>query len=125
MVEKVIEDMNIKVKELYDYIEQDIEDIKEARHEELEKRNSSKEILIENIVELKARLDEELVNKIQEGVDVNIYRENVDKLEEDLKKLYDLNTHLAYLVLPIKKMYDNLVKEISDLNGGKIFDVQA
>ncbi len=125
MVEKVIEDMNIKVKSLYSSIEQDIEDIKEARHEELEKRNLSKEILIRDIATLKERLDEELIQKIQDGEDINIYRDKVDTLEEDLKKLYELNTHLSNLVLPIKKMYDTLVSEISELNGGNIFDVKA
>ncbi len=125
MIEKVIDNMNLKVKKLYEYIEQDIEDIKEARHEELEKRNLAKVILIEDITSLKTQLDEELISKIQEGVDVNIYRERVDNLEQDLRNLYELNTDLAHLVLPIKKMYENLVKEISELNGGKIFDVKA
>ncbi len=125
MIEKTIENMTLKVEKLYEYIKQDIEDVKQAKHLELQKRNSSKEILIQDIAELKSKLDEQLVEKIQDGFDVNIYRASVDKLEEDLKKLYELNTNLSHLVLPIKKMYEELVEEITELNGGKIFDVKA
>lgn len=125
MIENVIETMNIDVKKLQEYIEQDIEDVKEAKHEELLKRNDKKEILIGRIVEFKTKLNEELIKKMEEGVDVNIYRQRVDNLEEDLEKLYELNTSLASIVLPVQKMYKDLVEELSELNGGSIFDVKA
>ena len=86
MVENIVEKMTSLVNELKESINQDIIDIKAAKHEELLKRNDRKHILIEEITNLKVQLNQELVKKIQEGVDVNIYRANVDFLEIQLKK---------------------------------------
>jgi hypothetical protein len=81
--------------------------------------------MIEDITLLKAQLNKELMTKIQEGVDVNIYRESVDQLEIELKELYELNRRLASIVLPVQQMYKDLVSEISEANGGKFFDIKA
>ena len=81
--------------------------------------------MIEDITLLKAQLNKELMAKIQEGVDVNIYRESVDLLEIELKELYELNRRLASIVLPVQQMYKDLVAEISEANGGKFFDIKA
>ena len=113
------------VNELKESINQDIIDIKAAKHEELLKRNDRKHILIEEITNLKVQLNQELVKKIQEGVDVNIYRANVDFLEIQLKELYELNKKLASIVLPVQQMYKELVSEITAANGGRIFDIKA
>lgn len=125
MIEKIINKMTEDVETLQNYIIQDISDVKEAKHEELLKRNDEKRNLIDEIMSLKSDLNDELITKMEEGVDVNIYRERVDKLEENLKELYELNKELASIVLPIQKMYQNLVEEISEVNGGNIFDVKA
>ena len=81
--------------------------------------------MIDEITLLKTKLNEELMSKIQEGVDVNIYRESVDLLEIELKNLYELNKRLASIVLPVQQMYKDLVSEITAVNGGKIFDIKA
>ena len=54
---------------------------------------------------------------MQNGVDVNIYRQKVDNLEDELKELYKLNAKLASIVLPIKKMYKDIVDELTAQNG--------
>ena len=125
MVENIVEKMTSLVNELKESINQDIIDIKAAKHEELLKRNDRKHILIEEITNLKVQLNQELVKKIQEGVDVNIYRANVDFLEIQLKELYELNKKLASIVLPVQQMYKELVSEISAANGGQFFDIKA
>lgn len=125
MVENIVEKMTSLVSELKESINQDIIDIKAAKHEELLKRNDRKHILIEEITNLKVQLNQELVKKIQEGVDVNIYRANVDFLEIQLKELYELNKKLASIVLPVQQMYKELVSEITAANGGRIFDIKA
>ncbi|AXX95981.1 MULTISPECIES: hypothetical protein [Arcobacter] len=125
MVENIVEKMTSLVNELKESINQDIIDIKAAKHEELLKRNDRKHILIEEITNLKVQLNQELVKKIQEGVDVNIYRANVDFLEIQLKELYELNKKLASIVLPVQQMYKELVSEITAANGGRIFDIKA
>ena len=125
MIENIVKDMSDLVDQLKSSINQDILDIKEAKHEELLKRNDEKHIMIDEITLLKTKLNEELVSKIQEGVDVNIYRASVDLLEVELKELYELNKKLASIVLPVQQMYKDLVSEITAANGGKIFDIKA
>ena len=125
MIENTIKKISALIIRLQSSIVQDIEDIKAAKHEELLKRNDEKHIMIEDITLLKAQLNKELMAKIQEGVDVNIYRESVDLLEIELKELYELNRRLASIVLPVQQMYKDLVAEISEANGGKFFDIKA
>ena len=125
MIENIIENMLTLIVKLKNSITQDIEDIKLAKHEELLKRNDEKHMIIDEITSLKATLNKELMAKIQEGVDVNIYRESVDLLEIELKELYELNRRLASIVLPVQQMYKDLVAEISEANGGKFFDIKA
>ena len=125
MVENIVEKMSSLVNELKESINQDIMDIKAAKHEELLKRNDRKHLLIDEITNLKVQLNQELVKKIQAGVDVNIYRTIVDSLEIQLKELYELNKKLASIVLPVQQMYKELVSEITAANGGRIFDIKA
>ena len=125
MIENTIKNMSDLIIKLKSSIEQDIEDIKAAKHEELLKRNDEKHIMIDEITLLKTKLNEELMSKIQEGVDVNIYRQSVDLLELELKDLYELNKKLASIVLPVQQLYKDLVSEITAANGGKIFDIKA
>ena len=125
MIENTIKKMSNLIIKLKSSIEQDIEDIKAAKHEELLKRNDEKHIMIDEITLLKTKLNEELMSKIQEGVDVNIYRQSVDLLEVELKDLYELNKRLASIVLPVQQLYKDLVSEITAANGGKIFDIKA
>ncbi|CAM3573371.1 hypothetical protein [Arcobacter aquimarinus] len=125
MIENIVENMKTLVNELKESINLDILDIKEAKHEELLKRNDKKHFIIDEITRLKAELNKELVKKIQEGIDVNIYRNSVDSLENDLKDLYELNKKLASIVMPVQQLYKDLVSEISAANGGRIFDIKA
>ena len=125
MIENTIKNMSELIVKLKNSISQDIEDIKVAKHEELLKRNDEKHIMIEDITLLKAQLNKELMSKIQEGIDVNIYRDSVDALEVELRELYELNRKLASIVLPVQQMYKDLVSEISASNGGNFFDIKA
>ena len=125
MIDEIIQRMSELVRNLQESIELDIVDIKNAKHESLLSRNDEKHNMINEITELKANLNKELIEKMQEGVDVNIYREKVDFLESELKSLYDLNKRLASIVLPVQQMYKELVDEITAANGGNIFDVKA
>ncbi|WP_417326502.1 hypothetical protein [Halarcobacter sp.] len=125
MVNSIIDEMLALIKKMEDYIDQDIEDIKKAKHEELLTRNSEKEEIIEKITSYKQDLNHALVQEMENGVDVNIYRDKVDSLEAELKKLYEANRKLAMIVQPIQQMYKDIVDEITELNGGQMFDVKA
>lgn len=125
MVEEVVQKITQQVEELKNAINLDIEDIRQANNEGLLERNDLKHELINDITSLKSDLNRELISEMKEGVDVNIYREQVDSLEDKLRELYELNKKLASIVLPVKQMYSDLVDEISAVNGGQIFDVKA
>lgn len=125
MIEDIVNKMSALVDKLKDSITLDIEDIKKAKHEELLKRNDEKHIFIDEISRLKIELNKQLMNEIEKGNDVNIYRKNVDELELKLKDLYTLNKKLASIVLPVQQMYKDLVEEISNANGGQVFDLKA
>lgn len=125
MVESIVNDMVKLVTKMQNYILQDIEDIKKAKHAELLNRNDEKQFMIEKISSYKIQLNQEIVNQMQNGVDVNIYRQQVDSLEQELKKLYELNRKLAMIVQPIQQMYKDIVDEITDNNGGSVFNVKA
>ncbi len=125
MIESIINDMTNLVNKMQEYIKQDIEDIKNAKHEELLNRNDEKQQMIERIAAYKQQLNQEIVSQMQNGVDVNIYRKNVDNLENELRNLYDLNRKLALIVQPIQQMYKDIVDDITDRNGGSILNVKA
>lgn len=125
MIENVIAQMNSKIGSLKNFINEDISDIKEAKHDALLKRNDAKQRLIDEISFYKLELNKELVKEIQKGVDVNIFRPKVDALEKNLKDLYELNIRLSAIVLPLQDMFKELVEEFSGVNGGRIFDIKA
>lgn len=125
MIDSIVNEMLEMIKLMQAYINEDIEDIKKARHEELLTRNTQKEELIEEITSHKQKLNEALVTEMEQGIDVNIYRQKVDSLELELKNLYELNRKLALIVQPIQQMYKEIVDEITQLNGGQMFDVKA
>lgn len=125
MVIEIIEKISLAVKDLKLAIENDIEDIKSANNQNLMDRNEKKENLIDTITCLKSDLNEELIKKVEEGFDIHVYKDKIDSLEEDLKELYLLNKKLATIVLPIQKMYQDLVEDLSVINGGNAFDIKA
>ena len=125
MIDQIINRMSELVTNLQNSINLDIEDVKNAKHEELLNRNDEKHYMIDEITELKMKLNQELVAKMQEGIDVDIYREKVDALEVKLKDLYTSNKKLASIVLPVQQIYKEIVEEITEANGGHIFDIKA
>ncbi|RXJ56262.1 hypothetical protein [Candidatus Marinarcus aquaticus] len=125
MIEQTIEKMVTLIEVLKQAIKDDIEDIKLANHEKLLERNEVKQQYMEEIVELKSDLNQQLVSAMKSGVDVNIYRDQVNDLENQLKELYALNGKLASIVLPVKQMYKEIVDELSAQTGGNVFEIKA
>ena len=80
---------------------------------------------MDNLTELKQKLNEELSTEYKKGEDISIYKESIDNLEKGLKELYELNGTLASLVLPVKEMYKDIIEEITIKNGGSLVEVRA
>ncbi len=106
-------------------IKDDIVDVKSANHEKLLDRNDEKIELMQNISDAHSELNQLLAQAMQDGEDLNQYRQSVDNLEEHLRELYELNGKLASIVLPVKQMYKQIIDDISAINGGSLFEVRA
>ena len=125
MIETTIEELKKIVSELQHAILLDIEDVKKARHEALIQRNEVKLALMEKLAEKKQSLNEELSCEYQKGVDITVYKNSIDQLEEDLGELYRANGKLASIVLPVKEMYREIIEELTAQNGGALVEVMA
>lgn len=124
MIKNITDEMGSLVLKMKDLINSDIEDIKAARHEKLLDRNDDKQEYMNQIIELRKNLNDELVSKMQEGIDINIYRDDVDTLEKELTELHILNAKLASIVLPIQQMYKDIVEELTSQSGGNIVEIK-
>lgn len=125
MVENHIHEMIQLSIQLKNAISQDIEDVRTANHEKLLDRNELKLELMQKINTAQNDLNQMLASQMQNGVDINIFRENVNELETHLRELYELNGKLASIVLPVKEMYKNIIDDISKANGGSLVEVKA
>ncbi len=125
MIENTINELKNITAQLHDSILLDIEDVKQAKHESLVKRNNVKLDLMDNLGTLKQTLNDQLAQEYQNGVDISIYKDSVDDLEVKLRALYEANGRLASIVLPVKEMYREIIEEITTQNGGTLVEVRA
>ena len=125
MIKNITDEMSSLVLKMKDLINSDIEDIKAAKHEKLLDRNDQKQDCMDKIIDLRQNLNNELVKKMQEGIDINIYRDDVDLLEKELTELHVLNAKLASIVLPIQQMYKDIVEELTNQSGGSIIEIKV
>ena len=125
MVLNLIQEMITKTIELQEHILEDMEDIKSARHEKLLDRNEIKLEKMHLLASKKEDLNHALLEALQQGKDVNQYRNSVDTLEEELKKLYMLNARLGSIVEPVRKMYKEIVDDIITQYGSSVIEVKA
>lgn len=125
MIDNTVKELNRITLQLIESIELDIGDVKKANHESLVERNDIKLELMDKLTIFKQQLNEELSSEYKNGVDISIYKENIDKLEDKLKELYYANGKLASIILPVKEMYKEIIDEITTNNGGVLVEVMA
>jgi len=125
MIDNTIKELMELSKELHKDILLDISDIKQAKHDKLLERNSKKLDIMEKLSSNKLKLNEELSQEFHAGKDISIYKDSIDTLEEELKKLYEINGKLASIVLPVKEMYKEIIDDITKMNGGALVEVMA
>jgi hypothetical protein len=125
MIETTVEKLKLIVNKLHNAVILDIEDVKKARHESLVQRNDVKLELMDILSKEKQKLNEQLAQEYQKGVDITIYKDSIDQLEEQLGDLYRVNGKLASIVLPVKEMYKEIIEELTAQNGGSLIEVMA
>jgi hypothetical protein len=123
MIKSHIDKMIIDVNELIDIIASDIEDVKFAKHESLQSRVDRKNFLVSKLTQDKITLNNLILEAMNRGEDVNIYRVDVDRLEQELLKLQKRNRDFATILMPIKQLYEELINE--SFNGREIVQVKA
>ncbi len=125
MISTILDQLQQLTKILKDDINLDISDVRSANHESLLERNSQKLESMEKLSSFKQKLNEELAKEFHAGIDISIYKDNIDDLELKLKELYSLNAKLASIVLPVRQMYKDIIDEITVINGGSLIEVMA
>ena len=125
MIDITVLELQSVTAELKESIKLDIIDVKQAKHESLLERNELKLTMMENLSDLKKKLNEELSIEYKKGNDISLYKESIDDLELNLRELYKLNGKLAAIVLPVKEMYKEIIDEITLRNGGSLIEVMA
>jgi len=106
--------------------EQDIEDIKLAKHENQFERRSIKEDMIKSFETKKAMIDREISKLMSSNPDVSLdklldEKENstLQKLKSSLASLRDVNKKYAKMVLTVSSFYNTLLEKLvpTEMNG--------
>lgn len=123
MIKKHLDDAISSLKQLIEITQTDIDNIKNAKHEEVEKSVKIKTILIKNFENSKKTLDRELLKMLEEksGTDLAGILDDEDKsklaeLKDSLTLLQSKNREYSKYVVVIKEYYNSLVKEMFGQN---------
>jgi len=125
MIENIVSDLMETTNSLIKAVEEDMVDVRKAKHDSLLVRNEEKLVLMDKLANGKKELNEQLTIEYQKGNDISVYKESIDRLEDKLQELYTLNGRLASIVLPVKEMYREIIEDISKNNGGSLIEVMA
>ncbi len=101
-------------------IKKDIEDLKSGNSDNLITRNEQKQTLVNKIQQTKHDLDNSLMALYNNGNDIEPYRSLIDNVEHKLHQLNKTNNELAYILLPLKDMYDNIIGDFFKENQSSI-----
>ncbi len=104
---------------LIDTTSEDIEDIKEARHEEIFSRIEKKESLIQSFEAKKGQIDSEIAKISQENPNIDLedlldknQKNLLNQMRDKLANLKDKNRHYARMVLAVSEFYNSLLERI-------------
>jgi hypothetical protein len=117
----LINDLKSIIKTLEQFIEitkSDIEDIKEAKHEVLFKRNPQKEALLKDFNNYKSLIDRELLNRSQtRGMDNllnNTENDYLDIFKEKLSEFELVHKKFSKMVFSVSNFYTNLMHKVTE-----------
>ncbi len=100
------------IDKLIELINKDIEELGSANSDNLMKRNEQKQVLVNDIKIMKNNLDSALKECVKSGNNIEQFRDIVNMVESKLEELKQRNNQLAYIMLPLKEMYDNIIKDL-------------
>jgi len=122
MLKQSLTSINKTLENLIEITQNDIQDIKQAKHEMLFERNIIKEELVTQFTTLKSQIDSILVQRNQSGIDLNDMfneEENIllDEFRNKLQEFYTIHKKFAKMALIVTNFYKNLVHKV---NGSEV-----
>ncbi len=123
MLKKNLDEVNAILEKLLALTEEELTDIKIAKHENVSANVEKKNKLISEFVATKKRLDQSLVelnNSSSKGLSAMLDEEDknkLDALKKNLKNLHEKNKEYAKLVLIVKDFFDGLIDKMFDTQG--------
>ncbi len=119
MISYYINGVTKNIDDLIGLTKEDIEDIKNAKNEEIYNRTKIKDEILSLFENNKSLLDRELVKLIEKNPNkelsdllVNNEREDLEILKNRLKELQTLNKNYAKLVVAVNEFYSSLFDKI-------------
>jgi hypothetical protein len=105
---------------LISLIDLDITELKTGNSDNMIERNNQKQKLVNDIKYTKTEIDTYIIQQIQQGNNVEQYRSIIDTIESKLQILNKTNSKLAYIILPLKDMYDGIINDFFKDNQSSI-----
>ncbi|MBZ7932069.1 MULTISPECIES: flagellar protein FlgN [Campylobacter] len=124
MLKKHLDEVNTILEKLIALTQEDIENIKVAKHDTVAPSVEEKNKLISEFTTAKKQLDAALVtlnNSSTKGLSELLDEEDKEKLDllkKNLQTLHSANKEYAKFVLIIKDFFDGLVNKMFNLNDG-------
>lgn len=124
MLKKHLDEVNAILEKLIALTQEDIENIKVAKHDTVAPSVEEKNKLISEFTTAKKQLDAALValnNSSTKGLSELLDEEDKEKLDllkKNLQTLHSANKEYAKFVLIIKDFFDGLVNKMFNLNNG-------
>ncbi|WP_072216442.1 flagellar protein FlgN [Campylobacter coli] len=124
MLKQRLDEVNVILTKLIELTQEDIENIKIAKHDTVASSVEEKNKLIAEFSAAKKRLDSALVelnNSSTKGLSELLDEEDKQKLDElkkNLQTLHTTNKEYAKFVLIVKDFLDGLVNKMFDMNDG-------
>ncbi|MGH2305038.1 flagellar protein FlgN [Campylobacter taeniopygiae] len=124
MLKKHLDEVNAILEKLITLTQEDIENIKVAKHDTVTPSVEEKNKLISEFTTAKKQLDAALValnNSSTKGLSELLDKEDKEKLDllkKNLQTLHSANKEYAKFVLIIKDFFDGLVNKMFNLNDG-------
>ncbi len=124
MIKKYLDESNALLDKLIELTKEDIQNIKNAKHDTLAKSVEDKNKLIADFTFVKKNLDDALISLSENGTkDLASLLDDEDKqklgeFKKRLKELHGLNKEYARLVVVVKGFFDGLLNTMFDTQSG-------
>ncbi len=119
MISRYLKNVIDSVVELIKLTEEDIEDIKNAKNEQIYKRTKIKNDIIAVFEDQKHLLDKELINLMSTSEDKELFeilndkqKQSLEELKTKLEELQDINKRYAKFVVVVNEFYSSLFDKI-------------